>query len=77
MAYIANKDKMLQAVLYNERLMKFGGYTPSDVNTIYEALSSENCVINAVAQIIYRTEEGDSEGELWKSINKYLMDNVL
>jgi hypothetical protein len=74
---ITNKDKMLQAVLYNERLMKFGGYTPSDVNTIYEALSSENCVINTVAQIIYRTEEGDSESELWKSVNKYLMDNVL
>ena len=77
MAYITNKDKMLQAVLYNKRLMEFGGYTPSEVNTIYDALSSENCVINAVAQIIHRTEEGDSEGELWKSINKYLMDNVL
>lgn len=75
MAYITNKDKMLQAVLYNERLMKFGGYTPSEVNTIYEALSSENCVINAVAQIIYRTEE-TSESELWKEINKYLIDNV-
>jgi hypothetical protein len=75
MAYITNKDKMLQAVLYNERLMKFGGYTLSEVNTIYEALSSENCVINAVAQIIYRTEE-TSESELWKEINKYLIDNV-
>ena len=52
MAYTPNKDKMLQAVLLNERLMKIGNYTPSEIGTIYSALDSDNCVINTVAQII-------------------------
>jgi len=76
MAYITNNDKMLQAVLLDERLMKAGNYTAADIGTIYDALDSDNCVVNAVAQIIKRTSEGATERELWKEINKYLMDNV-
>ncbi len=67
---------MLQAVLCNEQLMKFGNYTSSDIGNIYQVLDSDNYVINAVAQIIKRTEEGATESELWKEINKYLKDNV-
>lgn len=67
---------MLQAVLLDEDLMKFGEYTPSDISTIEQALDSDNYVINAVAQIIKRIGEGATEKELWKEINKYLMDNV-
>ena len=66
---------MLRAVLHDEDLMKFGEYTP-DISTIEQALDSDNYVINAVAQIIKRIGEGASEKELWKEINKYLMDNV-
>ena len=76
MAYINNNDKMLRAVLMNERLKEFGKYDDSEVNTIYQALDSDNYVINAVAQIIKRTEEGASERELWKEINEYLKRNV-
>lgn len=76
MAYITNNDKMLQAVLLDERLMKFGNYTPAEVSTIYQALNSDNVVINTVAQIIKGTNDGASESELWKEINKYLKDNV-
>lgn len=71
-----NDNKMLQAVLLNEQLMKFGGYTLSDISTLEQALDSDNHVINAVAQIIKRTGEGASEKELWKEIDKYLIDNV-
>lgn len=71
-----NDNKMLQAVLLDENLMKFGDYSPSDISTIEQALDSDNYVINAVAQIIKRTEEGASEKELWKEIDKYLIDNV-
>ena len=71
-----NDNKMLQAVLLDENLMKFGRYTPSDISTIEQALDSDNCVINAVAQIIIRTGEGASDKELWKEIDKYLIDNV-
>lgn len=76
MAYINNNDKMLHAVLTNKRLMEFGKYDLSEVGSIYQALASDNYVINAVAQIIKRTEEGASDRELWKEINEYLKRNV-
>ena len=76
MAYINNEDKMLHAVLMNERLMKFGNYNLNEIGGIYQALDSENHVINAVAQIIKRTGEGASSNELWKEINEYLKRNV-
>lgn len=67
---------MLQAVLLNEWLMKVGNYTAADIGTIYSALDSDNYIINTVAQIIKRTEEGATERELWKEINDYLKRNV-
>ncbi|MCM1139024.1 MAG: hypothetical protein NC453_10695 [Muribaculum sp.] len=76
MAYISNNDKMLQAVLLNEQLMKVGNYTAADIGTIYSALDSDNYIINTVAQIIKRTEEGATDRELWKEINDYLKRNV-
>jgi hypothetical protein len=76
MAYISNNDKMLQAVLMNEQLMKTGNYTSVEISTIYAALDSDNPVINAVAQIIKRSGEGATERELWKEINDYLKRNI-
>ena len=76
MAYITNNEKMLQAVLLDEGLMKFGAYSSADIGNIYQALDSDNCVINAVAQIIKRTNEGATMQELWKEINTYLYNNV-
>lgn len=76
MAYIKNTDKMLQAVLLNERLMKFGNYNASDISKIDQALDSGNYVINVVAQIIKRTNEDASDKELWKEVNEYLKRNV-
>lgn len=76
MAYITNNDKMLQAVLLDETLMKYGSYTASQIGSIYQALDSDNYVINTVAQIIKRTGEGATEKELWKEINEYLKRNV-
>lgn len=76
MAYISNNDKMLQAVLLSERLMKVGNYTQADIGSLYAALDSDNYIINTVAQIIKRAGEGASERELWKEINDYLKRNV-
>ena len=76
MAYKRNEDKMLQAVLMDERLMKYGNYSASQIGSIYQALDSDNYIINAVAQIIKRTGEGATEKELWKEINEYLERNV-
>lgn len=67
---------MLQAVLMDEHLMKYGNYTASQIGSIYQALDSDNYIINAVAQIISRTSEGATEKELWKEINEYLKRNV-
>ncbi len=71
-----NDNKMLQAVLFDEQLMKFGRYSITDVSDIDQALDSDNYVINAVAQIISKTSEGYSEDEIWKIINNYLRKNV-
>ena len=76
MAYNRNDDKMLQAVLMDERLMKYGNYSASQIGSIYQALDSDNYIINAVAQIIKRTGEGATERELWKEINEDLKRNV-
>lgn len=76
MAYKRNEDKMLQAVLMDERLMKYGNYSASQIGSIYQALDSDNYIINAVAQIIKRTGEGATEKELWKEINECLKRNV-
>ena len=66
MASMTNNEKILQAVLLDERLMEFGGYTSEDIGNIYQAMDSENYVISTVAQIINRTNEGATERELWK-----------
>lgn len=76
MATITNEDKMLYAVLSDEALIQFGRYKLSDVEPIYQAIYSDNCVISTVARIIHRTGEGASERELWKEINDYLKKNV-
>lgn len=68
----SNKDKMLQAILSDKRLMELGKYSYGDFSTIFEALNSDNYVINVVAQIITRTNEGAKEQELWKQVNDYL-----
>ena len=75
MAYI-NETKMLQAVLMDEKLMKVGDYEASEISDIYQALNSENYVINAVAQIIHRTSEGATSQELWREVQSYLFKNV-
>ena len=76
MASVINNEKILHAVLLDERLMEFGGYTAEDIGNIYQAIDSEKCVISTVAQIICRTSEGATERELWKEINDYLKRNV-
>lgn len=61
MAYASNNDKMLEAVLTDLDLMKFGKYTPSEITSVYQAVSSDNPVVSTVAQIIQRSSEGATE----------------
>ena len=39
MAYTSNNDKMLEAVLTDPDLMKFGDYNPAEVTSIYQAIA--------------------------------------
>lgn len=77
-----NDGKMLEAILYNERLMQFGGYSPAEIGNIFEAQQSDNVVISTVAKIVKRVNDLDPKAdnktkeslqkELWKEINEYL-----
>ena len=73
MAYKSNLDKMLEAVLLDEQLMKFGKYEAYEVGNIYQALESDNYVINVVAKIFKRCAENhEKDRESWLEINENL-----
>ena len=76
MAYQSNNDKVLQAVLLDENLMKFGNYSELDIKSIYQAVDSENIVIATTAKIILRENEGASLNEIYNEISNYLKMNV-
>jgi len=69
-------DKMLQAVLMDEKLMVFGGYSPDECTSLVRALSSDNCIVNAVARIIDRGRSGASESEVYREVNEFLKSNI-
>ena len=76
MAYQSNQDKLLQAVLLDENLMKFGNYSELDIKSIYQAIDSENVVIATTAKIILRASDGASPNEIYNEISNYLKMNV-
>lgn len=77
MAYVTNQDKMMAAVLMDEQLMKYGGYTPADIpESIYMAMDSDNYVIASVATIIHRYKEGANQKEIYNQINQFLQSKV-
>lgn len=76
MAYTTNNDKMLEAVLSDLDLMKFGKYNPHEITSVYQAVSSDNVVVSTVAQIIQRLSDGATEKEIYKEVTEYLKKNV-
>ena len=76
MAYQSNKDKILQTVLLDENLMKFGNYSELDIKSIYQATESDNIVIATTARIILRESEGATQHEIYNEISNYLKMNV-
>lgn len=70
-------DKMLEAVLLDEKLMKFGGYEPHECLSLDRALVSDNCIVSAVAKIIERTfETGSNTNEIYKEVSDYLKKTI-
>ena len=52
-----NYNKILEAVLLDEKLMEYAQYEPSESSSLEYALGSKNAIVSAVATII----EGLSE----------------
>lgn len=71
-----NSDKILQAVIADEQLVKFYEYKPGDYNLISEALESDIVVINAIAQIIKRNEDKATEREIYNEVSNFLKANI-
>lgn len=74
--YQTNSDKILQAVIADEQLVKFYGYNPDDFMSISDALDSDLAVIQAIAQIINRNEEKATEKEIYNEVSNYLRANI-
>ena len=72
MEYNSIGDKMLRAVLNDEKLMEYGGYGPEECTSLVQALASDNPIVNAVAKIIDRGRSGLSESEIYKEVSEYL-----
>jgi len=74
--FLTNSDKILQAVLQDEKLAEYGNFNPDNFETIEDALQSENAIVYAVAKIIYGKSEGKPVKELYNEINNYLKENI-
>lgn len=70
--HYSNGDKILQAVLNNENLIKWGEYEPTGEETISDALFSENPTIRAVAMIIDGQENNSTQKEIYTQVTQYL-----
>lgn len=72
-----NNDRMLQIVLFNEKLIDHGKYDFTDYSTIEQALSSDNVVVVTVAKIINGLRSNSSDKEMYTEISNYLKNNLL
>lgn len=74
--YFTNGDKILQAVLSDQRLSKYAEYSPADFETISDALNSENRIVCAVAKIIDGNERKLTEKEIYNEVSNYLKKKI-
>lgn len=77
---MTQKDKMLRLVLNDPKLQEAYGYAPDEYESIYDALSSDNPIVVAVAKIIKELNGSDDPSEqkrVYKTIFTYLNNNLL
>ena len=70
--YLTNGDKILQAVLRDQKLYEYAGYNVSDFETISEALDSDNPIVCAIAKMIDGKERNLTEKEIYNEVCNYL-----
>ena len=66
------KDKLLQAVLKEPVLCKFGEYDPEDYQTVDAAIDSDNEVVSAVGRIIERQSANVSDRDIYREVCNHL-----
>ena len=66
------KDKLLQAVLKEPILCKFGEYDPDDFLTVDDAIESDNEGVSAVGRIIERQTSKVSERDIYREVCNHL-----
>lgn len=71
-----NGDKILQAVISDERLVRFYGYNPDDFGSMSDALDSDIAVVWAIAQIINRNEQGATNPEIYNEVSNFLKSKI-
>ena len=74
--HYSNGDKILQAVLANDKLSQWGEYKPTGEETISDALFSENPTIRAVAMIIDGQENNSTQKEIYTQVTQYLTQTL-
>lgn len=74
--HLTNSDKILQSVLYDQKLCKQYNYEPSDYETISDALVSDMPIVCAVAKIIDGNENKSTEREIFNEVSNYLKNNI-
>ena len=74
--HFTNGDKILQAVLADAMLAELGEYTPTGIETISDALDSENAIIRAVAMIIDGNENRYTQKEIYNQVSNYLIQKL-
>jgi hypothetical protein len=75
-----NKDKMLHLVLSDQKLRSSYEYSLDDLQTIQDALKSENPVVVVVAKIILEIGENSDKvvfKEIYNEVVNYLNKNIL
>ena len=66
------KDKLLQAVLRETILSRFGEYEPEDYLTVDDAIESDNEVVSAVGRIIEGQSSNMSEKDIYNGVCNHL-----
>lgn len=74
--YNNNSNRILQAVLADEKLIEFGEYNPTDFQYLDEALASDCPVVNTVARIINGVDERNSPRAIFDMVTTYLKKNI-
>ncbi len=69
---LSAKDKLLQAVLKEPVLSKFGEYDSDEYPTVDSAIESDNEVVSAVGRIIERQSYNVSDKEIYREVCNHL-----